>query len=73
MMERTRRSALGLIFAALLFLALLSGAYCQGDPNEPNGELGDATLISIGAAGGGGISPAGDVDFYKFKIDDPGI
>ncbi len=51
----------------------MSGAYCQSDPNEPNGALGDATLISIGTAGGGSTSPEGDVDFYKFKIDDPGM
>jgi len=54
-------------------LALVSGAYCQADPNEPNGELGDATAINAGGAFGGSTSPAGDVDFYKFRIDSPGV
>ncbi|HPJ84336.1 MAG TPA: hypothetical protein PLM24_03860, partial [Methanothrix sp.] len=51
----------------------MSGAYCQEDPNEPNGELGYATGINFGGAAGGDISPAGDVDFYKFRVDSPGI
>jgi len=70
---RIRRSAIGLIATIFVFLAFVSGAYSQADPNEPNGEIGNATVIAIGAAAGGGISPAGDVDFYKFEVDSPGI
>ena len=73
MMGRVRRSALGLIFTTLVFLAFVSGACCQADPNEPNGELGDATAIDTGGAFGGSTSPAGDVDFYKFRVESPGI
>ncbi len=73
MVVRLRRSALGLISTIFVFLAFVSGAYCQADPNEPNGELGDATAIDIGGAFGGSTSPAGDVDFYKFEVDSPGI
>jgi len=73
MVGRIRRSALGLITTTFVFLAFVSGAYCQEDPNEPNGELGNATAINIGVAAGGSTSPAGDVDFYKFRIDSPGI
>jgi len=68
-----RRSALGLFATTIVFLAFMSGAYCQADPNEPNGELGDATAINAGGAFGGSTSPAGDVDFYRFKIESPGI
>ncbi len=62
-----------MISTTFVFLAFVSGAYCQEDPNEPNGELGNATGINIGEAFGGYINPAGDVDFYKFNIDSPGI
>jgi hypothetical protein len=73
MVGRIRRSALGLITTVFVFLVIVSGAYCQADPNEPNGELGDATAIDIGGTFGGSTSPAGDVDFYKFEIYSPGI
>jgi sugar lactone lactonase YvrE len=73
MVGRIRRSALGLISITFVFLAFVSGAFCQTDPNEPNGELGDATGINAGGDFGGSTSPAGDVDFYKFRIDSPGV
>jgi len=73
MVGRIRRSALGLLVTTFVFLAFVSGAYCKGDPNEPNDELGDATAINTSGAFGGITSPAGDVDFYKFEIKSPGI
>jgi hypothetical protein len=73
MVVRIRRPALGLITTIFVFLVIVSGAYCQADPTEPNGELGDATAIDISGAFGGSTSPAGDVDFYKFEVDSPGI
>jgi hypothetical protein len=73
MKGRVRRSALGLMTIIFVFLAFVSGAYSQVDPNEPNGEIGDATEIGAGCGFGGSITPTGDVDFYKFEVDSPGI
>ena len=50
----------------------MTGGFCQNDPVEPNDEIGDATELGVGDAAGGFISPAGDVDFYKFRIESPG-
>jgi hypothetical protein len=73
MVRRISGSALRLIYITFVFLTFVSGAYSQADPNEPNGELGNATGIDVGGAFGGITSPAGDVDFYKFRIDSQGI
>jgi hypothetical protein len=39
---------------------------------EPNSEIGDATEIQLGNDTQGFIFPAGDVDFYKIYIGNPG-
>jgi hypothetical protein len=39
---------------------------------EPNGELGDSTLLQMGQEIRAFTFPAGDVDFYKVYIDKPG-
>jgi len=39
---------------------------------EPNNEIGDATEMQLGQEIKGYIFPAGDVDFYKVYIDNPG-
>ncbi len=69
---RIRRYALGMTLSTFIFFAVMTGGYCQNDPGEPNDVIGDATGLGVGAAAGGFISPAGDVDFYKFWIDNPG-
>jgi hypothetical protein len=52
---------------------LATAGYSQIDPNEPNNELGDATWISTWVSAAGAINPAGDVDFFGFEIETPGI
>jgi hypothetical protein len=39
---------------------------------EPDNEIGDAVLIQLGQAVSGYIFPAGEVDFYKLRINDSG-
>ncbi len=40
---------------------------------EPNNEIGDATLLSIGQPVSGRIFPVGDGDFYQVLLTSPGI
>jgi hypothetical protein len=68
-----RRSAPGLIYATFVLLMLATLGYSQMDPNEPNSELGSATWISPGVSAAGTINPAGDVDFFGFEVESPGI
>jgi hypothetical protein len=41
--------------------------------DEPNDEIGDATEVPINQSIDGFIFPAGEVDFYKFRLDSPGV
>ena len=68
-----RRSAPGLIYATFVLLMLATLGYSQMDPNEPNSELGSATWISPGVSAAGTINPAGDVDFFGFEVESPGV
>jgi hypothetical protein len=43
------------------------------DLNEPNSVVGDATEVEFDQTVRGYICPAGDVDYYKFHVNNPGI
>ena len=72
MAGRTSSAYRAISFAFVLF-ALATVGSSQGDPNEPNDEIGDATWMATGGSAAGTINPAGDVDFFGFEIASPGI
>lgn len=68
------RAATILLSLALVLLAILPVACGQKvDSNEPNNEIGDATLINLSQTMSASIFPAGDVDFFKVYADSAGI
>jgi hypothetical protein len=44
-----------------------------GDDSEPNENLGRATLVDASSQWLASILPAGDQDWYRFRVDHPGI
>ncbi|MGB3459170.1 MAG: hypothetical protein WBB08_07735 [Halobacteriota archaeon] len=61
------------ILIVLIAIAVVTGSVYGQDLNEPNNEIGDATAITFNQTVNSYISPAGDVDYYKFYVDSSGI
>ncbi|HID20010.1 MAG TPA: hypothetical protein EYP28_03595, partial [Methanophagales archaeon] len=61
------------ILIALIAMAAIIGSVYGQDLNEPDNEIGDATAITFNQTVNSYISPAGDVDYYKFYVNSSGI
>ena len=61
------------ILIAFVVMAAIAGSVYAQDLNEPNDEIGDATEINFNQTVSSYISPAGDVDYYKFYVNSSGI
>jgi hypothetical protein len=63
-----------MILVLAVLAVLLSGANGQkADSYEPNNQIGDATNLSLDQAISSNIFPAQDGDFYRIRLDSPGV
>ena len=61
------------VLIVLIAIAAITGSVYGQDLNEPNNGIGDATEITFNQTLSSYISPAYDVDYYKFYVNSSGI